>query len=391
MLVQVVSASPSLKPEARHLLVPPRTPVPRQRAVGEQDERHASPTWSSNRREGEQDDGYAGDAASLVDGAAGVHDGGSGGGYAEAVLLARLEQDVVDVSRLEAVLVTHSAQLALGLTRTHLHLILQHSDEPSGTSTTPSHHVNQNLWEASGQTMGSSGILPRRESGGMVSLNCIETVREEKAGRLQVRLRQTCMRHQDVDSVLAELDVADFEEHALGNLLRQLSVASAQRQAEHSAAAVAGRANALALQEENGDGRSEVAGAPMTHGDGEPHGMNTPEAGQLQRSRVRLLHLAKIAIQRQMAAASDTVVFSQTWAAFNWSAPPGPGGSSARESSSSVHGQVGIVDEEELAPLFDVMGGEVSVSVVCLRLRVRWYGCGGTGAWICSHSRLRRA
>ena len=107
----------------------------------------------------------------------------------------------------------------------------------------------------------------------MVSLNCIETVREEKAGRLQVRLRQTCTRHEDVDCVLAELDVADFEEHALGNLLRQLSVASAQRQAEHSAAAVAGRANALALQEENGDGRSEMAGASMAHGDGEPRGM----------------------------------------------------------------------------------------------------------------------
>ena len=369
--------------------MPPRSPVPRERAVRENDELLASPTRSSNRREGQQDTGYSGAAASLVDGAAGVQDGRSGGGYAEAVLLARLEQEVVDVSRLEAVLVTHSAQLALGLTRTHLHLILLHSDEPSRTSTTSSHHVNQDLWEASRQTMGSSGILPRRESGGMVSLNCIETVREEKAGRLQVRLRQTCTRHEDVDCVLAELDVADFEEHALGNLLRQLSVASAQRQAEHSAAAVAGRANALALQEENGDGRSEMAGAPIAHGDGEPRGINTPEAGRLQRSRVRLLHLAKIAIQRQMTAASETVAFSQTWADFNWSAPQGPVDSSAGVSS-SLHGQVGIVDEEELAPLFDVMGGEVSVSVVCMRVRVRLYGCGGMGAWMCSHARLRR-
>ena len=132
-----------------------------------------------------------------------------------------------------------------------------------------------------------------------------------------------------------------------------------------------------------------VAGAPMAHGDGEPRGINTPEAGRLQRSRVRLLHLAKIAIQRQMTAASETVAFSQTWADFNWSAPQGPVDSSARVSSSR-HGQVGVVDEEELAPLFDVMGGEVSVSVVCMRVRVRLYGCGGMGAWMCSHARLRR-
>jgi hypothetical protein len=329
MLLDVISSSSSLTPSAKGLLspLPPPTPV---RTTLEASEEAVSGV-SSRAQEGR-----------------GVRDVEVGGSEEEgqeegqemrleqAVLASRLEQQVGDVRSLQAVVLSKSATLALGITRSHLYYVMANQ-----TATRPAiHRVTRDLFSPL-MRQGVPG------AGGVLALDRVGDVRERGEARVEIlqvssspksgsedagaAATETLMSEEQAQVLLA-LDVGDFNVDDLRTFLGQLAAIMAPLRAEETARAAAEAANARVQEDE------EFRRAPDAEG----------RALGVVDSRIRLLQIASAAILERVAWSSAQQA-QHARDEMQTQRKPGPG-----------HGGVGgaVQVEEETAALFDVVASQ---------------------------------
>ncbi len=127
VLLDLISASPALAPSAKLLLInpAPHTAVMQETVGGEGGNGISGPGGGGGA--GGERDSAGGEGRAGVGGGGGSRSGGGKGGQklAQALLMSRLEQQMGDVSRIQAVVVSRSSTLALAVTQDSLFLFQQ--------------------------------------------------------------------------------------------------------------------------------------------------------------------------------------------------------------------------------------------------------------------------